>query len=364
MNKKQRLEAIKKGEVPDYMPVFPFILTHGVYSCGWTLPDITSHEHLDSEKSAHTVLETLKKYDYDIAFGSYYDLYFGMEALGGVIKIPSTIGSTVSAEKYPVEKPTDWPEVKKKFSTIFEKDKRIKGLMESISIVAQEVGEEVPIATWGMPGATNCTLLIRSVEALAYDMIEEPDFAHEMCDYANRFNIDFIRRQYEAGANSFCLLGDIFGTELISPTMCEEFVLPHVAAIVDIVKKEFNQEVWMHIHGDFKKPNTNPIIDKLVNEVGVKAIHLDQQHDAQWVKENIADKYKIPAAIILHGLDMYKGPEERIDNDIKEMIQKCRPNYCFMAPSCEVPPNIPESHIKTWIEKTHEYSAEFYLRAK
>ena len=60
MNKKQRLEAIKRGEVPDYMPVFPFILTHGVYSCGWTLPDITTHDHLDGEKSARTVLETLK----------------------------------------------------------------------------------------------------------------------------------------------------------------------------------------------------------------------------------------------------------------------------------------------------------------
>jgi len=364
MNKKERIQAIRNGEVPDCMPVFPFILTHGVYACGWRLPDITGPGFLDGEKSAQTVLETLKKYDYDIAFGSYFDLYFGLEVLGGTLKVTDQYGGVVGAEKWPVEDPLDWPEVKKKFTTIFEKDQRIKGVLDSIKIVAKEVGDEVPIAVWGMPGATNCTCLLRNTEALTKDMIRDPKFAYELCDYSNKFNIEFIRRQYDAGANSVTILGDVFGTELTSPKMYEKFGLPFIQEIVDVVKKEFNQEVWLHVHGDFRGPKANALLDILVNEIGVKALHLDQDHDAAWVKENVADKYKIPAAVMYHGPHMFTGPEDKIDKDVYDIVSNCSPNYSYMAPTCEVPPDVPMSYIDTWVRKTHEYSAKIYSEKK
>jgi uroporphyrinogen-III decarboxylase len=360
MNKKQRWESIVKGEIPDYMPVWPLLPTHGVYSCGWRLPDITDQYKVDSEKSAQTVLVPLKKNDSDIILGSYFDLYMGMGTLGGVIKIPDRFGGVVGAEKYPVDDPLDWPEVKKRFATVFEKDGRIKGALGAIKIVAREVGDKVPIAARGNPGATAVVYLLRNIEAFTKDMIRDPKFAYELCEYANNFTIDFIRRQYNAGANSFTLLGDVFGTEMTSPQMYEKFGLPFVAQVVDVVKKEFKQDVFIHIHGDFRKPKANKLLDILVNEIGVKGLHLDQHHDTRWIKENVADKYKIPTAIIYHGPDMFAGPEEKIAEDVKEMIPQANPNYCYMAPSCEAPPDVPENHMKTWVQKTHEYSAEFY----
>ena len=77
MNKKQRMEALVKGVVPDCMPVFAPAKTHGVYCCGWRLPDITGPDHLDAEKSAQTAFGLLEKYDLDIVVGSYFDLYLG-----------------------------------------------------------------------------------------------------------------------------------------------------------------------------------------------------------------------------------------------------------------------------------------------
>src|SRR4030042_1957452 len=94
-NKRQRGEAIAKGEIPDCMPVWPLLPTHGVYSCGWRLPDITDQYKVDSEKSAQTVLVPLKKNDSDIILGSYFDLYMGMGTLGGVIKIPDRFGGVI-----------------------------------------------------------------------------------------------------------------------------------------------------------------------------------------------------------------------------------------------------------------------------
>src|SRR4030042_6400305 len=135
MNKRHRWEAIKKGKVPDCMPVFPIIPTHGVYRCGWRRPDITDQYKVDAEKSAQTVLIPFKKYDSDMILGSYFDLYLGVTPLGGVLKIPDQYGGVVGVSKYPVEDPLSWPEVKKKFATIFDKNDRVKGVMESVKIV-------------------------------------------------------------------------------------------------------------------------------------------------------------------------------------------------------------------------------------
>lgn len=359
MNKKQRFEAISNGQIPDCMPVFPWLTSHSVYHCGWKLPDITDRENLNPERSAHTALKTYKDYDLDMIHGSYFDLYFGLEALGGTIEIPPQYGAIVSATKYPVEDPKDWPKIKKKFPSIFRKDKRISGFLESTRIVVKEIGDEVPIAVWAMPGATSCVCLIRKIDDLCLDMIEQPDFAYEMCEYANKFSIDFIRRQYDAGANSVTVLGDVFG-ELISSEMYKKFGLPFIAEVVEVVQKEYNQDVWFHVHGDFKNPNGISILDILVNEIGVKGLHLDEKHNVEWVKKNIADKYKIPTAITYHGPYISDGPEAKIKKDTKEMILQSNPNYCYMATSCEVMPDAPMNHIKTWLQKTHEYSAKLY----
>src|SRR4030042_3824540 len=195
MTRKKRMDSIIKGETPDMMPVFPFILTHGVYSNGWTLPDITGQGWLDAEKSARTVLQTVKKYNYDFAFGSYIDLYFGLDTLGGILKVPDQLGGVVGASKYPVETPQDWPEVKKKLSSVFEKDQRIKSTLKAISMVVKEIGDEYPIFAWGMPAATNASCLLRITEALCTDIIKDPKFAHDLFDHANKFSMEFIRRQ-------------------------------------------------------------------------------------------------------------------------------------------------------------------------
>jgi uroporphyrinogen-III decarboxylase len=259
-----------------------------------------------------------------------------------------------------LENAQDWPEVKKRYTDIFKKDGRIKGVLDAIKITAREIGDTVPIAVRANPGPTLVIYTLRTAEAFTKDMIKDPKLASELIEYANRFTIDLIRHEYEAGANSFTFLGDVFGTELTSPQMYEKYGLPCIAQIVEVVKKEFHQEVFMHIHGDFKSPKGIKILDILVNEIGVKGLHLDQNHDTRWLKENIADKYKIPTGIIYHGPDMFAGPEEKIARDVKAMIPLANPNYCYMAPSCEVPPDVPENHLKTWIQKTREYSAELY----
>lgn len=358
MTKKERLMAVDSLQAPDVMPVFPRIMAQAIYAKGWKLSDISTQTELDGEKVADAILTSLREIDYDFAFGTYTDHGFGSPLLGGTLKIPEKFGVSVSIEKPVIAHREDWSDVKKKLPLDPLKDGRCRGALDSIKIVSKEVGEHTPIFSCYYTGITAANILFRKVEDLTIDAVEDPEFVDELCRAATEFCKDWIRAQYEAGCNSFCYLGDHFGTDLMSPKMGERFILPYTAETVEMVKKEFGQKTYLHIHGNFKGPKAYKLLERLVKEAGIAGLHLDEKHDPVWIKENIVEKWKIPASIIVHGADpIVKGPVEKIETHVKESIEALGSPALgyFMAPSCQVLPDTPNEHFRAWVDATHKY---------
>ncbi len=356
MTKKERVNAVLEGKEPDKVPVFPFILTQGVYECGWKLPDITTQTDSDAEKCAQTVIKTLEEYDYDLALGSYMDCFYGVVPLGGTLHIPDKFGGVVSAAQYPVVNRSDWTQVKKKLPLDPWKEPRMAATLKATKMVSDQIGKDTPIAALWWPGPTAAMLMLRGPEPIIMDMIEEPDFATELLQAGNQFAIDYIRAQYQAGANSVCILGDVVGVELIPPDMCERFVLPYVAEIADMVMKEFGQKTWLHVHGNFTKPDTYPLIEKFIKEGHVHGFYLDEKHSAQWLKDNIIDKYHVPVSISIHGPNLNSWSLDEIDNFVKDGLAYAAPGGGVMVtPSCEIPSDVPKENFHKWVDSTHKY---------
>ncbi len=356
LTKKERVNAYLEGRIPDRVPLFPFILTQGVYECGWRLPDITTQTDSDPDKCAQTVLKTLEVYDYDLAIGSYMDCFYGVVPLGGALKIPEEFGETVGAARFPVTSKADWTEVKKKLPLDPWKDGRMSAVLKAIKTVAAQVGHDTPIAALWWPGPTAALLMLRGPEALAMDMAQDPAFATELIEAGNQFAIDFIRAQYEAGANSVCILGEVFGVEMISAAMCERFVLPFVAEIADVVMKEFGQKTLLHIHGDFRRPKTYPLIGKFIQDAHVHGLFLDEKHSAEWLRDNVLSKYDIPVCVPIHGPDLCGWTLPEIDAYVRDAVRCAAPQgRVMMTPSCEIPPGVPRDHFKQWVESTHDH---------
>ncbi len=341
------------------MPVWPRARSQLIYGMGWRLTDITDNEWYDSDKCAEAVLWSLKHINYDVAIPAYTDSAFGVPSIGGNISIPSKFGTCVDITGgKPVKSKADWRQIQKKIArlNITNADYRMKGALTTIRNVADYAGQTTPLVATGYLAATAAMLLFRPHEDFLNDMINDPAWVDQMCKVAADWTLDWIRSQYDAGANSVTFIADSLGTHLISPQMGERFNLPYLWELVQSVKKEFNQGVWLHMHGQMNTPLGFAYLEKIIKETRVEGLHLDDCHTAAWIKEKVVDKFNIPACIPSDCYKIAQGPVHRIQMDVKNALDNIKDGLgMIMAPSCQVLPYTPNEHFKAWVDATHEY---------
>jgi uroporphyrinogen-III decarboxylase len=359
VNKKERFQAVREKRAPDYMPVWPRVMSQMIYSHGRLLPDVTGEDWYDSDKITEAVLASIKDIGYDIAIPTYVDFAFGVPPLGGKIMIPTKFGIAAgTTEDQPVKTKEDWPKVQKKLAhyDVRTADPRMKGALEVIKNVSKEVGDEMPLTPMYYVGTTAAMFLFRPNEAFLEDMYDDPEWVEEMCSVATDWAIDWIRAQYEAGANSCTFTAETLGTLMMSPQMGERFNIPNIARMVETIKKEFNQSTWLHIHGDMTNPKAYKYLTKLATETGLEGFHFDENCPPEWIKEEVVNKLGVSACIITDGARIVSGPADKIREEVKDQISKIGDGLgTMMAPSCQVLPATPNEHFKAWVDATHEY---------
>ena len=359
MNKKERFDAVRKLKQPDHMPVWTRARSQLIYGMGWRLTDITGDQWYDSDKCAEAVLWSLKNIDYDVAIPAYTDSAFGIPSVGGSISIPSKFGTCVEiSNEKPVKSKADWRRIQKKMArlNITRADYRMQGALATIRNVADYVGESTPLVATGYLAATAAMLLFRPQQNFLEDMIGDPEWVDQMCRVAADWTIDWIRSQYDAGANSVTFIADSLGTHLISPKMGERFNLPYLCDLVQTIKKEFQQGVWLHMHGHMDTPLGYAYLEKIIKEARVEGLHLDDCHSPAWIKEKVVDKFNIPACISSDCHKIALGPIQRIQTEVKHQLTEIEDGLgIMMAPCCQVLPYTPNEHFKAWVDATHEY---------
>ncbi|UCH21246.1 MAG: hypothetical protein JSU83_22535 [Deltaproteobacteria bacterium] len=359
MTKKERFQAVREMREPDCMPVWPSVMAQMIYGHGLMLPDVLGPDSYDSEKATEAVLASIKNIGYDVAIPTYTDCGFGLPPVGGTFAVPTQFGVGVCGGGVkPVKTKADWPKVQKMMAhyNVRTSDVRMKGALEVIKNVSKELGDEIPLVASSNGPASTALTLFRDTQAFLVDMTEDPEWVEEMIDLATDWAIDWIRAQYEAGANSVNFSGDCIGLEMVSPDMADRFNFPYLCRMVETIKKEFNQETWIHIHGNLKTPKAYQHLIKLAIQAGVEGFHFDERHPPEWVKGQVVEKLRRPACIITHGDHIHRGPPEKIREDVKTQISRVGDGRgIMMAPSCQILPATSNENFRAWVDATHEY---------
>ena len=201
--------------------------------------------------------------------------------------------------------------------------------------------------------------LFRPNADILEDMFEDPEWVEEMARIATDWTMDWIRAQYQAGANSITFLAEVMGTLMVSPSMAERFNLENITRVARMVRQEFGRGTWLHTHGNMTNPKAYAYLTKLATEAGLEGFHFDEMDNPpEWIKEQVVDRFGVSACIITDGHKIVKGPVEAIRAEVKEQISRIGDGLgIMMAPSCQLLPATPNEHFKAWIDATHEFGA-------
>jgi uroporphyrinogen-III decarboxylase len=350
MNKKERFQAVRERRAPDYMSVWPRVMSQMLYSHGYLLPDVTGYDWYDADKVTEAVLASIKYNDYDVALPAYIDHAFGVPPLGGEITIPDKFGIAAGpTDNKPVMSKEDWSRVKQIVNSFDHNttDPRMVGALKVIKNVSQKIGDDIPLVTNAYVGSVAAMHLFRPNAALLDDMYEDPDWVDEMCYVATDWTMDWIRAQYAAGANSCTFLAEVMGTLMVSPKMATRFNLVNIARVAEMVKNEFGQGTWLHTHGNMTNPKAYEYLTKLAMETDLEGFHFDEMNNPpEWIKEHVVDKFGVSACIITDGHHIVSGPPDKIRAEVKDQISKVGDGTgIMMAPSCQLLPATPNAHF-------------------
>lgn len=116
-----------------------------------------------------------------------------------------------------------------------ERDGRMPTVLESIGILRDETGGEVPVI-----GAVCSPFIVayqlRGFTEFLLDVVEKPREAHALLEIATEASLGYIEAMVDEGAFGVLIEDSGAGAECIDPLMCEEFITSYTRRLVDGIK--------------------------------------------------------------------------------------------------------------------------------
>jgi uroporphyrinogen decarboxylase len=332
---KERMKRVFLRQDPDRIPAYPSVGAGNARLAGMPLKQFIT----DPESMASAILKAYKLYTPDVML-ILGDTLVEAEAFGVKVKyyedrLPEAVDFPVKNLKKDV-KEVQMPDPRK--------DGRLPNILRAGEIVCKELRKTTAVGGL-VAGPFSLLMGLRGPEQIYYDMVENPDYVHEMLDITTAFSIEEGRAQAEVrlGLN----LGDpIAGT--LSPKQFDEFAGP---ALKKVIKTWANEGKFcaLHVCGDI-----NHLIDKLV-ELGPGMLSVDAPVNLAEAKKTIAGR-----VVLVGNVDpvkiMLEGTPEDVKQACRECIRQAAPGGMYMlASGCEVPPETPLENLRAFMDAAREY---------
>ncbi len=293
MNHKERIITVLNREIPDYIPTFELVFDETerdfngrTWIGGPVDPDVIGMSYAEKIKyNAKLYIDIAKRYGHSMIF------------------INRTLG--------------------------IHENKEETGVRDTIMEIREQSGDEYMLMCHNDP-----TFMIpfTHMEQFCFDLMDRPDFMHEVA----RNNVDDSKRRchemLEAGADGFILCCDYCfnAGPFISPTQFEEFIAPYLKESVQYFKKA-GAYVIKHTDG-----NIMPILKYLV-DAEPHALHsLDPMAgvDIKLVKEKYGDKVALCGNVDCSL--MQTGTSEQIRESAEYCLEHTKPGggYIFSTSNC------------------------------
>ncbi len=342
MNSRQRFEAVIQGKIPDRVPV----CLHN-FLMATREADIPLEQYLvDPEAAAKVHLHALEKYGYDCILVD-LDTTMLAEAMGA--KRDSTPGETGHIAAPAIASLDDVGQLK---PVNPDRDGRIPVVLETIRILARQVGGEVAIRGNADQCAFSLAGLLRGMGDFMLDLASEPDDPRiqQLLEVSYLSHIAVHRALKKAGAHVTSLGDSPSGPDMISPEMFTRFARPYQERLVRELAADGIFTV-IHICG-----NTSAILDQLA-EYPACGFELDYKTDTVKAKTTVGQRHVLFGNVDPSGV-LATGTPDLVRKATRQLMECWKPGGRFVLNAgCAIPPTTPPENLFAFMQTAREFGA-------
>jgi len=214
---------------------------------------------------------------------------------------------------------------------------RLLAMLQAVGILARQADNKMPVLV-NSPGPLSSAGRIMGIDNLMLNMALNPALVKGLLEKVPRFIVAYTEALIEWGADIIFLPDPMASSDLISPAMFNEFVMPMLKHQVGRIDKP----ILLHICGKIM-----PIAGDMA-DTGATLLSIDQQVDIQSMREAIG-----PGVLIGGNLDPVEMIEKKTAEQIASAARRCcrqaGENFILM-PGCTITPRTPVENIKALIE--------------
>ena len=219
--------------------------------------------------------------------------------------------------------------------------KALDDQVESIGIVARELGRDVPvIQTVFSPITVGGYLVGKSQSRIVRELRKHPDKVRSALDRVAEALVDFSRRSIAAGAAGiFYAISGYAGRKVMSDEVYRDLVLPHDLAALGALPRDAWFNV-VHLCGS----NLN---FGLARDLPVQAVSWSIHNQGN---PSLGEGQKIAGRAVMGGLSqratLVYGPPAKIRAEAERAVQQTGGRGVLVAPGCSVPPRVRDINLE------------------
>ena len=219
--------------------------------------------------------------------------------------------------------------------------KALEDQVQSIGMVAQELGADVPvIQTVFSPITVGGYLVGKSQSRVVRELRKHPEVVRPALDRIAEALVDFSRRSIEAGAAGiFYAISGYAGRKVMSEGAYRELVLPYDLAVLEALP----HSAWFNVvHLCGSNLNFN-----LARDLPAQAVSWSIHNQGN---PSLAAGQKAAGRAVMGGLSqratLVFGPPPKIAAEARAAVEELGGRGLLLAPGCSVPPRVREANLE------------------
>lgn len=234
---------------------------------------------------------------------------------------------------------------------------KMRRLLTTLQKLRENVGPDIPVIST-VTSPYRIAGVLRGFDVLAMDLVDRPEWVHDLMDTITEGAIRLGRAVVEAGANFVFTVDPTASASFISKAAFLEFAYPYEKRMFDGIRAAGAEGIFFHFCGD-----TNDRLDSVADDCEFLVQDLGDLADSY---AKIGDKVLLGANIPITNV-LLKGSPEEVERCCIQAILKTNGKF-FQSASCHIPWHTPAENFDVWIKGATEYARGSidldYLRKK